>query len=1435
MLTAAPYISTGRTAYFSYEPSTEGFLRTNGVTYFTSVKYFLNYLQTNGFTYITPFMSGVPSRAFTPSDFLQGALTSGNPSNFYKNVWATVGPNRRGMQNFNTYTRLNDWFADKLTVSGRSISAFLGYTVGFVSATNSYYTPWPQAGICGTSEFFNSWLSWLKSTGVTLDILMVDWESTPFQPDDDVMPTSVYNALLASASFYLPWQGLSSWNDMYAYFGGNTATTPYTGLNLYSWWPVKDAYQSKAHMLAYMDPLLKNFPNALMSNYKTYQEDYYAPMSGDPNYVWPQDGTRLTEVLSCGNAGAPELYGSMRSTTNKRMVNPTDGKRLDWATFTTNNFRQFNKRVQRGPWASFILTLVEARAAKRGRPDQPLTPWIGSVNWSDVDYIRNYLEYRLTEGFASQSPPEVLNTTYWRRNLNSITKGYTGEFAGFTGWNGSTASFRVVTSKLAVTGGSSGIWYKSNIAGITYDGSTSAFKITSTGTTGVTSSLALYYGEPLLTSGQTYVFSYYIDLNRGFTALNGRFITWTTADDSVTVPNGPTGTTNSSNLTFRQVLPVTGGIATGLTAIRFNPGDSGWTKVAWEVRAPTFTLSSGQWTSTTTGMGMHVYNLPASANTSGNYETYIKDVAFETLGATAIYINPIDYVFKPKLGLSTTSLSRSAYSSLNYYYNGVSSGSTYIFSYFINMDNGSTRSQPLEQIIENFAYWPYLYPRGITFTRTLPSATGPFYNTTLTDYSGYSGWVEVSQEFSYINPFEDTLDNNTVSLSIFGFQNGYSVMSADDGILSNAGRTFYYAHPRLQIKGATSNTDLFVREATDEYNFIDWNDTPSIGFCNATLGYNPESGMYYVGKPGNSAYYYDYVRQLALLGTKHFGYFNVAEFINFGYTGSLQTYYNLGKGFNDFFNVPEAMNAGYTGYLVYQRNLENVLKEINEKIGGFTTTTADYSEYDWNSTYFAHGAPGLNGNTWWWRVTVKPGYTMICDGTTLSSRGGYPIGTWVSTTGPTLAGIGLTWAAWELPSEPGHTAANKDINFLTMNTRADLIAAGLTFGRNSIGTYIGSSGYLIVGGTGQPRFEYDPLTLEPKGLLLEATSTNFLNWSESFSNTGGSNNNWIDTNLNRISGNTSPSGTTNAIRFVATANNASLISTNSIGGSTTGSWSCWFRGITGSENLSFTINGGTSWRTISNLGTAWKRFGSEITKTEVGITFADFHLGFRLGNTNDSVEIWGAQVETRLQPRPVSPYSDPFSTVQYTSYIPTTSTRVSRASEFCRLEGISFTSVIGSTQGTFLIEATNVGSIMISNALNNNNVLHYSVSSNANAAVERRGTAHTATCETKVYWPFPSSGYPLNMPIKSMFSYAPYGLKISNNGNIGYSTYNGLTYVFPYSILNFTLVNGQIYTAPSLNYHLRKVKYWNYVWNEVDMQAMSLANEEQVTEFNPYG
>jgi hypothetical protein len=179
-------------------------------------------------------------------------------------------------------------------------------------------------------------------------------------------------------------------------------------------------------------------------------------------------------------------------------------------------------------------------------------------------------------------------------------------------------------------------------------------------------------------------------------------------------------------------------------------------------------------------------------------------------------------------------------------------------------------------------------------------------------------------------------------------------------------------------------------------------DRPQIGFADINVGYNAQQGLTLNVAGGNSAYYYEMIRHAALSGVKGFLYWNTSSFIDYRIDSDPNSTVNSSL-------VKFANNQGGTYFIEDMQNLNSVLNDVNDKLGGFTLTTADTSRISWLAPYLASGAPGPNGVTWWWRITTNPGNTTFVNGQTLSVANNNIVGTWVSTTGPTLAGISITY------------------------------------------------------------------------------------------------------------------------------------------------------------------------------------------------------------------------------------------------------------------------------------------------------------------------------------------------------------------------------------------------------------------------------------------
>jgi hypothetical protein len=194
-----------------------------------------------------------------------------------------------------------------------------------------------------------------------------------------------------------------------------------------------------------------------------------------------------------------------------------------------------------------------------------------------------------------------------------------------------------------------------------------------------------------------------------------------------------------------------------------------------------------------------------------------------------------------------------------------------------------------------------------------------------------------------------------------------------------------------------------------------------------------------------------------------------------------------------------------------------------------------------------------------------------------------------------------------------------------------------TFSRSSTATFINSAGLVTSASTNVPRFDHDPTTLAPRGLLLEGSATNLLTYSEDFNAAA-----WTDTSITRATGNTDPAGGATAVRFTASSGNATVIRAAAIGTTTTRTFSIFLRRVTGTGNIDYTLNNGSTYTTQAITG-SWVRYTFTATS-------ANHQVGIRIVTSGDAIEMWGAQLETASGA---------------SSYIPTGSGTVQRAGDVC--------------------------------------------------------------------------------------------------------------------------------------------------------------------------
>lgn len=272
------------------------------------------------------------------------------------------------------------------------------------------------------------------------------------------------------------------------------------------------------------------------------------------------------------------------------------------------------------------------------------------------------------------------------------------------------------------------------------------------------------------------------------------------------------------------------------------------------------------------------------------------------------------------------------------------------------------------------------------------------------------------------------------------------------------------------------------------------------------------------------------------------------------------------------------------------------------------------------------------------------------------------------------------------------------LNFLT----GAPLDSRITFTRSTTATFYGSNGLLQVAAIDAPRFDYNPLTLAPNGLLIEEQRTNLALYSEQFDDLA-----WTKS-ATTITANatTSPDGTANADKIIPDTNNAEHYArqlivipaassiTASVYVKTAGYLSLRFRLLdlynvangffgsvdtsTGATEIGATGAGTATRISATNVGNNWWRLSVTGTAgaTATTIIFDAFVLSGNQSSatifTGDGVSglfIWGMQFE-------IGAFG--------TSYIPTVASPVARTADIAVMTGTNFSSWYNASEGTFV-------------------------------------------------------------------------------------------------------------------------------------------------------
>ena len=351
---------------------------------------------------------------------------------------------------------------------------------------------------------------------------------------------------------------------------------------------------------------------------------------------------------------------------------------------------------------------------------------------------------------------------------------------------------------------------------------------------------------------------------------------------------------------------------------------------------------------------------------------------------------------------------------------------------------------------------------------------------------------------------------------------------------------------------------------------------------------------------------------------------------------------------------------------------------------------------------------------------------------------------------------------------------------------AETLDSRVTFTRTTTATRTNSSGLIESVAINGPRFDYNPTTLAPNGLLIEEQRVNLVLQSQDFTTTWTANNVTVTANTQ-----VAPDGTTTAETIdddVANAVhdvNQTIVTTSGLtytlsaflkngtrqfailacSGSATSYASAKFDLSAGT--LGSTTASGASWSVVSSsitsVGNSWYRCtitfvvgtttgtAARIGMATNGTTFTASQRGLEVyTGTDATIFSWGAQLEAGAFP---------------TSYIPTVASQVTRTADVATMTGTNFSSWYNATEGTlygefFRTATTNSGQgrvFSISDGSNSNAIeLYQTGGSNPAAQITTSGVG-------QALWT--PSGFTVGALIKEALAFATNSSQASFNGS----------------------------------------------------------------------
>ena len=360
-----------------------------------------------------------------------------------------------------------------------------------------------------------------------------------------------------------------------------------------------------------------------------------------------------------------------------------------------------------------------------------------------------------------------------------------------------------------------------------------------------------------------------------------------------------------------------------------------------------------------------------------------------------------------------------------------------------------------------------------------------------------------------------------------------------------------------------------------------------------------------------------------------------------------------------------------------------------------------------------------------------------------------------------------------------------------------------------------------VGGLFPPRFDYDPVTLAPRGILIEEQRTNLQIRSEEFNSSP-----WTPTNLSTVTANsaTAPDGTMTADLLVSAvgAGVTGIAITSFAFSALTYTQSVFVKAATGvryiqllytsgttsNDHANFDLQTGTvtsgtySSASMTNFGNGWYRISMTSIATAftsgvwiIAVPAANSVRGAAYtGNGTDGFRVWGAQLEAGA-----------FAT----SYIPTVASQVTRTADQASIVAPMFAPWYNQSEGTMVINAVAQGG---------GELASFSDGTTANRILSASGVEFHlyVVVGGAVQANIDAGTFPANTDAKLAFRYAANDFAaVINGGAVGTDTSGTLP-----AVNRLTIGMSAISTA-QINGHIRRVTFYPVRLSNTQLQALT--------------